>query len=314
MGHLGASRVSQLCRSRVFWPKMSKDIDDFTNERCQCLAQKKPVRHQEAELQSIHTSAPLELITIDYLKLEKGSGGYQYILLVVDHFTRILQGYATKNKSGTTAAKKIYGDFVLKFGLPSQILHDQGREFENNLFAELEKLCGVKKLRTTPYHPQSNGMVERMNKTGLGMLRTLPEKSKSRWPESLDKLIYAYCTTHDTTGFEPYFLMFGRHPKLPIDLILDEQNDDMGQEEYAQKWKRQMREAYRIVQEKSAGRKQKDVDRRKRDGKRILGDLVVGDRVLVKNVREKGGPGKIRSHWEQKFMLLQRRKVTLSTQ
>ena len=107
MGHVGANRVSQLCRSHVFWPGMNSDIDSFINERCQCIAQKKPVRRKEAELQSINTSAPLELITIDYLKLEKAVGGYQYILLVVDHFTRFVQGYATKNKSGTTAAKKI---------------------------------------------------------------------------------------------------------------------------------------------------------------------------------------------------------------
>ena len=311
MGHVGPARVMQLCRSRLFWPKMNRDVEEFINQNCQCLSQKKPARHKEAELQSIETSAPLELITIDYLKLEKGVGGYQYILLVVDHFTRYVQGYATKNKSSTTAAKKIYGDFILKFGLPSQILHDQGREFENNLFAELETLCGVKKLRTTPYHPQCNGMVERMNKTVLGMLRTLPERSKSRWPESLDKLIYAYnCTTHDTTGYEPYFLMFGRRPKLPIDLILGDEEDEVNQEEYAQKWERQMREAYRIVQEKSATRKQKDIDRRKRDGKKILGDLVVGDRVLVKNVRKKKerGPGKLRSHWEQKVYVVTEKK------
>ena len=69
-----------------------------------------------------------------------------------------------------------------------------------------------------------------------------------------------------------------------------------------------MREAYRIVQEKSAARKQKDVDRRKLDGKKILGDLIVGDRVLVKNVREKGGPGKIRSHWEQKIYVVSEKK------
>ena len=135
------------------WPKMTGDIEEFMKEKCQCIAQKRPSRYQEAELQSIHTSAPLELITVDYLKLEKGVGGYQYILLVVDHFTRYVQGYGTTNKSGTTAARKIYGDFVLRFGLPSQILHDQGREFENNLFTELECLSGVHKLRTTPYHP-----------------------------------------------------------------------------------------------------------------------------------------------------------------
>ena len=310
MGHLGTNRVAQLCRSRVFWPKMMADIDTFIHKQCQCIAQKKPMRHYEAELQTISTSAPLELITVDYLKLEKGVGGYQYILLVVDHFTRYVQGYATRNKSGTTAARKIYGDFVLRFGLPSRILHDQGPEFENDLFTELEQLSGVQKLRTTPYHPQCNGLVERMNKTVLSMLRTLPEQNKSRWPESLDKLIYAYnCTIHDTTGFEPYYLMFGRHPKLPIDFILEDRKEEpVSQKEYAQRWEQQMKEAYRIVKEKSSERKKKDIERRSGDSKKVLGELSVGDRVLVRNVREKGGPGKIRSFWEQKVYVIHEKK------
>ncbi len=302
MGHLGASRVHQLCRSRVFWPKMLGDIERYIGEECQCLSQQKPRRHQEAVLQSIHSSAPLELITIDYLHLEKSVGGYEYILLVVDHFTRYVQGYATRNKSGKTAAKHIYGDYVLRFGLPAHILHDQGGEFNNHLFTELERLSGVKKLRTTPYHPQTNGAVERMNKTVLWMLRTLPEKNKSRWSESLNKLIYAYnCTTHDTTGFPPYYLMFGRYPKMPIDFILNDPScETISHEDYAKQWEAQMKEAYRIVKEKSAARKAKDVDRRQKDANKVLGDLSVGDRVLVKNVRERGGPGKIRSYWEQK--------------
>ena len=102
--------------------------------------------------------------------------------------------------------------------------------------------------------------------------------------------------------------MFGRHPKLPIDLILDEETEEVSQEEYARRWERQMREAYQVVQEKSAARKQKDIERRKGDGKKLLGDLVVGDRVLVKNVREKGGPGKIRSYWEQKVYVVNEKK------
>ena len=142
------------------------------------------------------------------------------------------------------------------------------------------------------------------------MLRTLDEKSKPNWPESLDKLIYAYnCTTHDTTGYSPFFLMFGRHPKLPIDLILSDGSDEViSHESYAQKWEKQMREAYEIVQEKSAARKKKDIDRRKGDSKKILQELCVGDRVLVRNVREKGGPGKIRSHWEQKVYVIKEKK------
>ena len=102
--------------------------------------------------------------------------------------------------------------------------------------------------------------------------------------------------------------MFGRHPKLPIDLILGEEGEKLDQEKYAKNWEQQMREAYQIVRERSLTRKQKDINRRKNDGKKILGDLVVGDRVLVKNVRERGGPGKLRSYWEQKVYVVTEKK------
>ena len=216
-GHLGLDRVFNLAKGGVYWPKMYSEITNFINSPCQCLTQKKPHISHEAVLQSIHSSAPTELVAIDYLHLEKATGGYEYILLIVDHFTRYAQGYATKNKSASTAAKCLYGDFVLRFGLPTKILHDQGKEFENNLFKEMEKLTQVKKLRTTPYHPNTNGCVERMNATLLAMLRTLPETNKSKWNEKLNKLLYAYnCTQHDITGFSPYFFMFGRESHLPM--------------------------------------------------------------------------------------------------
>ena len=129
----------------------------------------------------------MELVTIDYVHLEKGVGGMEYILVIVDHFTRFTQAYPTKNKSALTAAKRLYNDFILRFGIPSQFLTDQGGEFENHLMRDLNKLCGVTKIRTTPYHPQTNGGCERMNQTLLKMLRTLPENLKSRWPESVNK-------------------------------------------------------------------------------------------------------------------------------
>ena len=118
------------------------------------------------------------------MHLETSSGGYECILVIVAHFNRFSQAYPTKNKSSTTAAERLYNDFVLRFGFPAKILHDQGKKLENNLFHQLEKLTGVQRLQTTPYHPQSNGKGERFNRTLFSMLRTLPEDRKSKWKDS----------------------------------------------------------------------------------------------------------------------------------
>ena len=115
---------------------------------------------------------------------------------------------------------------MLKFGTLNRILHDQGKEFENKLFDKLEQHFGIKTLRTTPYHSMGNGMVERLNSTVTQMLRTLSEKLKYKRKDSLNKLMYAYNSTkHSVTGYSPYFLLFGRNLKLPIDITLSEHQE-----------------------------------------------------------------------------------------
>ena len=150
MGHLGVDRTLHLARQRFYWPHMQRDIEHYIGHVCQCVKRKIPTLKTRAPLQPILTSAPFELISIDFLHLERSSGGYEYILVVMDHFTRYAQAHATRNKSARTVAQKLYNDFILRFGFPLKIHHDQGGEFENRLHQELEKLCGVEHSRTTP--------------------------------------------------------------------------------------------------------------------------------------------------------------------
>ena len=175
MGHIGAEKVVQLTRESFYWPHMQRDITDFITRKCRCLKQKPLSVRQREPLQPIIKSAPLEIVSVDYMHLEKRSGGYEYILVVVDHFTRYAQAFATKDKSGKTAAKYLYNNFILRFGFPEKIHHDQGGEFENELFHYQERAADITHSRTTPYHPEGNGKAERFNRTLLSMLRTLPE-------------------------------------------------------------------------------------------------------------------------------------------
>ena len=300
MGHLGADRVGELARRRVYWPGMQQDIERYIQTQCSCLKQRKPPRKKSAAMQRIVSSSPLELVTIDFLHLEKGAGNYEYILVIVDHFTKFAQAYPTKNKSTTTAARHLYQDFLLRFGIPAKLLSDQGKEFDSKVIHELCKLTGVKKIRTTPYHPQGNGITERMNRTILHMLRTLPETAKSKWPSLLNKLVHAYnCTQHSVTGYTPFRLMFGREPTLPIDLLLgitSENKLHVNHTEFAKKFEKEMKQAWEIVKRNQKQNQDQNANQAMR--KPLLTPVRAGDRVLIRNT-ETGGPGKLRSYWEQ---------------
>ena len=132
------------------------------------------------------------------------------------------------------------------------------------------------------------------------MLRTLPESQKHKWKDSLNKVVHAYnCSRSDATGFSLLYLLFGRSPRLPVDLMFGLSHEDihMNHAEYTEKQKVAMQDAYDLARQNIS--KSADDGKRQYDQKVRFSSLQTDDRVLVRNLSQRGGPGKLRSHWEQ---------------
>ena len=161
----------------------------------------------------------------------------------------------------------------------------------------------MKGSHTTPYHPEGNGQVERFNRTLLSMLRTLTDTQKSVSKQHLNKVVQAYnVTKHDTTGYSPHLLLFGRSPRFPINLAFglapNPQESAAEYHEYVRKWKLRMDEAYAIA--RSNAKKVADKSKHRHDQKARSATLTAGDRVLIKNCVPPGGPGKLQGFYEDK--------------
>ena len=128
----------------------------------------------------------------------------------------------TGSQTAKCRAQNLWDKFIVHYGLAEKILTDQGCNFKSDLLKALCEIAQVKKIRTSGYHPQTNGQCECFNDTLINMLGTLPEKLKSTWREQVPTLVHAYnCTRNNATGFSPYYLMCGRKPCLPIDILWD---------------------------------------------------------------------------------------------
>ena len=158
---------------------------------------------------------------MDYLSLETSKGGFENILVVVDHFNKYAQAIPTKNQTAKTTANALFNNYFVHYGYPLRLHSDQGANFTGKVISELCKMTGIERSVTTPYHPMGNGVTERFNQTLLNLLGTLDPKEKPDWKSHVGPLVHAYnATKHDSTKHSPFLLMFGREPRLPIDLAL----------------------------------------------------------------------------------------------
>ena len=289
MGHPGKDKTLSLLRDRFYWPGMTADVDSWIDNCDRCLRSKSSTR-QKAPLVSIKTTYPLEMVCMDYLSLEPTKGGITNVLVITDHFTRFAVAIPTKDQTAKTTAEAFFNEFVVHYGLPAKIHTDQGANFQSELFSHLCLLTGMEKSRTSPYHPMGNGLTERFNRTLISMLRTISPNQKLEWKKHIAPLVHAYnCMRHESTGFSPYELLFGRQPRLPIDLVFginSDRNKDGNISDYIKELQVHLQESYKKAMERcdKAQTKQKDqFDKKARAMK-----LDIGDKVLVKNFAIEG--------------------------
>ena len=237
---------------------------------------------------------------MDYLSLEPSKGNIENVLVITDHFTRYALAYPSKTLTAQATARILWDNFICHYGFPEKFISDQDRNFESDLIKELCKIPGVKKLHTTPYHPQGNGQCERFNSTLCNMLGTLSEEEKSDWKSYLGCMTHAYnCTKHASTTYSPYYLMFGRHTKLPIDvefgLPKTNSGDNSSKSRYVQKLRRRLNYAFQKANKFANQHAQKY---KSSYDKIIKGpQLQEKDIVLVKIVAHKGRH-KLQDKWE----------------
>ena len=298
IGHPGKGRTLSLLRDRFYWPGMSHDVEYWIRQCDRCLRRKSPT-NARAPLVSITSSQPLELVCMDFLTLETSKGGYQHILVITDHFTRYAQAIPTKNMTAKTTAEVFFNNFVVHYGIPKRIHSDQGANFESRLLKELCNILGVEKSRTTSYHPMGNGMCERFNRTLLDMLGTLQPDQKKNWKQFVAPLVHAYnCIRHESTNQSPFLLMFGREPRLPIDLAFGIETNKPHESllSYTKSLKERMQQSYELaakISKVSQQRQKSGYDLKVRGA-----TLQEGDRVLVK-ILAFDGKHKLADHWEE---------------
>ena len=295
VGHQGRMRTLSLLSERFSWPGMQAEAMQNVLKCTRCLRRKTP--SHVAPLQPIHVTQPLELVHMDYLSLEPSKGNIENVLVITDHFTRYALAYPSKTQTAQATARILWDNFICHYGFPEKFISDQGRNFESDFIKELCKIAGVKKLHTTPYHPQGNGQCERFNSTLCNMLGTLSEEEKSDWKSYLGCITHAYnCTKHASTTYSPYYLMFGRHPRLPIDVEFGSNcGDNSSKSRYVQKLRRRLNYAY----QKATKVANQQANKYKSSYDKAIGgpQLQEKDLVLVKIVAHKGRH-KLHDKWE----------------
>ena len=220
-GHLGVAKTKARIQRSFYWVHCWRDVDLYCRQCLSCAQRKPPQKKMRAQLQQEISGCLLDRIAIDFMgPLPETLAHNSYIMVVTDYFSKYSEAYAISDITAEIAAQVLVAEFIAHWGVPRQIHTDQGSQFESDLFKEILRLLGVKKTRTTPYRPQSDGQVERLNRHIKSMLFHYLSEKQDNWDVFLGPIMMAYrASVHESTGFTPNMLMMGREIECPESVV-----------------------------------------------------------------------------------------------
>ena len=287
-GHQGTDKTIARLSDFTYWVGMAKDAGHYCSHCVICQKVKAPTR-PPAPLQPIVTRRPWEMVGVDILKVPMSSKGNQYLLVAQDYFSKWPFAIALPDQKAATIVQVLRDHVFTVVGPPRRLHSDQGRNFESHILSELCKAFGVEKSHTTPYHPMGDGLVERMNRSLLGLLRTMTER-QSDWEDHLQLLLFVYRTSqHSTTKLSPFEVLFGGNPPyLHLPPPSTSASPDPG--DYSNQLQRKLMELWEMVEVNMTESAEKQ--KRNYPGQN-LAIPTVGESVLLDDPAR----GKLDPHW-----------------
>ncbi|XP_076748173.1 uncharacterized protein LOC143421991 [Maylandia zebra] len=227
-GHFGAERTLARLKNRYYWYNMKDDVTLWCRTCTSCAERARPLKTPQAAMGTVRVGAPMERIAVDLMgPLNETERHKRFILVVQDYFSKWVEAYPVPDGQAPTVASKVVAEWVCRYGAPQSLHSDQGTNFESDVFQGMCELFGIKKTRTTPFHPHSDGQVERFNATLQKALATTAERCHWDWDIMILYAVMAYrATKHSSTGLTPNMMLLGREITEPIDLVAGLPADD----------------------------------------------------------------------------------------
>ena len=215
--HFATDTMFEKIRTRYYWPQMYEDICSYVRSCDACQRRGRNKKNQL--LHPIPVGEPFNQIGIDFVgPLPITPSGNKYIIVAMDYLTKWPEAKPVPSATAEQVATFLYKDIISRHGCPNRILSNQGTHFKNRMIAHLLQKFKIKQIFSTPYHPQTNGLVERFNRTLCEALAKLSNDHKDDWDQYIAPTLFAYRTSkHSTTKISPFYLVYGREAKLPMD-------------------------------------------------------------------------------------------------